>query len=177
MTHSKVKIYVCEMCGKEMADRMSFIHHIIVHFKDQQCEPLPVVTSSIQPVVNDAPKREEMKDKSFHHLVQRLLEPIKAFLKQELVPCLQCGQVFEGIQRLVSHKESHTNNTSGSLRYACWVCSEVFESAKSLVEHEWIHTGMKPYKCDQCEQRFSSKIFWVGHVRGHFLEGRKGHPN
>ncbi|KAG8228234.1 hypothetical protein J437_LFUL004359, partial [Ladona fulva] len=98
MSHTKLKIYICEMCGREMADRMSFIHHIICHFKEQQNESQPNVAKSVQTSGSDGVKREDVKEESFDQLVQRLLVPIKARLKQELVPCLQCGQVFEGIQ-------------------------------------------------------------------------------
>ncbi|XP_071442478.1 zinc finger protein 709-like [Hetaerina americana] len=166
MSHSKVKIYVCENCGREMADRMSFVRHIIAHFNE------PLFTDSLggansQAGIADAVEKDEMKDVTFDQLVQRLLGPIKAHLKQELSPCLQCGQVFEGIQRLVVHKESHSNTMAGSHRHACWVCSEVFETAKALVEHEWSHTDVKPYGCDKCDQRYSGKEAWVAHLRSH----------
>ncbi|XP_046403418.1 oocyte zinc finger protein XlCOF7.1-like [Ischnura elegans] len=170
MSHSKVKIYVCENCGREMADRMSFVRHIIAHFNEPQFGENSGTLMAGHPaaVVPEVQEREDVKDVTFDQVVQRLLGPIKAHLKQELSPCLQCGQVFEGIQRLVVHKEIHSSNTAGSHPHACWVCTEAFETAKALVEHEWSHTDVKPYGCDRCDQKYSSKEAWITHLRSHF---------
>ncbi|KAH7697155.1 zinc finger protein 7-like protein [Aphelenchoides avenae] len=42
-------------------------------------------------------------------------------------------------------------------KYACTVCAKPFQRAEHLAYHMRVHTGERPFKCDDCDMRFTQK--------------------
>ncbi|KAG8228237.1 hypothetical protein J437_LFUL004363 [Ladona fulva] len=197
MSHTKVKIYSCEKCGREMSDRMTFVRHIIAHSNENQYEVPSSSNINSQAKLRDAAETKDVKENNFELMVEKLLGPIQERLKQELSPCLQCGQVFEGVHRCeqkfsakdewMNHLQTHflatSANTSKALpqpsvspygkrpRKASSDASTPAPPAKvASTGPSSSSSALRPYACGQCKSIFSNAESLEAHaVEAHGL--------
>ena len=72
--------------------------------------------------------------------------------------CPQCGESFSVLESLKAHVLRHTN----SRQFTCEVCAKAFLIYTHLEKHMGTHT--LPFRCDQCNAKFSTKSMLNDHV-------------
>ena len=88
---------------------------------------------------------------------------------------LQCGHVCLYILRFIvtTLVEAHNNQLTchvchtGEKPYKCDTCQKRFTTKYHLKRHGMIHTGEKPHTCDFCQKRFSRKSNFTRHIMIH----------
>lgn len=65
--------------------------------------------------------------------------------------CHLCGSLFKLQYQLKEHLKRHVNRI-----YQCELCDKNYPRQIDLNIHMRTHTGEKPFKCSDCEQRFST---------------------
>lgn len=166
--------YVCEICGKTVKSSWSLKDHKYTHMPEDQypyaCERCPKRFIAVK----------AFKEHMMRH------DNIKKFV------CSICGMRKISQRELNTHMNYHTKakqypcplcpsvfNANGNLKlhndrvhlglknYKCEYCDQKFSKAETLKHHEMIHTGEKPHKCTLCGKRFIQAIALKTHLKTH----------
>lgn len=89
--------------------------------------------------------------------------------------CPECGKMFWRKSLLRDHRKRRHSTGSVARRHACRICAAKFCRLSGLETHMRSHTGVKPFKCERCGRRFSSKSNCRRHLLTH-PESRQAHP-
>lgn len=68
---------------------------------------------------------------------------------QDELMCEVCNKVYPTLAQLVSHRTSHEDKM-----FTCEYCSKSFLRQVVYLKHVSAHTGLNPFKCSKCSQRF-----------------------
>ena len=94
---------------------------------------------------------------------------ITPFNSKEAHQCSECD--FSTSKRLQLKKHlilNHADTISQDLllnQHKCEFCEKVFKDPVQLSNHKNVHLGLKPYKCVQCEQYFTTRGELIRHTR------------
>lgn len=86
----------------------------------------------------------------------RIHEDVKPF------QCSECGDAFRQLGMLLRHTRIQHQKQKD---FVCRVCGKSFGYKTVLTEHLRSHSGVKPYKCTHCEQRFTQRSNMKKHVK------------
>ncbi|GAB1606033.1 uncharacterized protein LOC115217962 [Argonauta hians] len=101
---------------------------------------------------------------SFIHKIQKEPDPKKISLK-----CNQCPFVAPNNSALISHKETHTDDSK-----LCNLCGKLFSKGNHLITHiQAVHTKEKAAQCKLCGKQFNHIRYLRTHMKRH--EGIKKH--
>ncbi|XP_028401193.1 zinc finger protein 184-like [Dendronephthya gigantea] len=97
------------------------------------------------------------------------------------VPCELCGKMFSHVTNLAKHmkyihqgvpvvrkpKEKPKPKTKGDAvnpELTCDKCDKTLANINSLAVHKQLHFGLKPFKCEFCDSRFTQKCNMKRHL-------------
>ena len=134
----------CEFCGKSFFSPFNLKAHKRIHtgetpFKCEYCD----VTGRSKSVINQ-------------HVA--LSHPEKAPFR-----CEKCDRAFS--TKVTLQRHDATKHTGEGL-VLCTICGMQMKKDKLKV-HMFQHTGEKPFKCEVCSRRFTSKMSLYLHKRNH----------
>lgn len=96
---------------------------------------------------------------------------IRDYHKRERFECDQCSRKFVSKALCDIHLEYHKRPDSNG--YVCKTCNLVYHSSNGLKHHyDSKHTSydQRPYECNVCSRRFTSKHMLLNHMRIHNKE-------
>uniref|UniRef100_A0A8C8Z7I0 Zinc finger protein 510 n=1 Tax=Prolemur simus TaxID=1328070 RepID=A0A8C8Z7I0_PROSS len=142
-THSQVKPYKCNECGKSFCQKGHLIQHQRTHTGEKPFE------------CNECGKTFSQKSHlSTHQRIHTAEKPYK---------CNECGKTFVQKSTLRGHQRIHT----GEKPYECSECGKTFVQKSTLRDHHRIHTGEKSFQCNECGKNFGQKSNLRIHQRTH----------
>uniref|UniRef100_A0A8D8Q189 Zinc finger protein 484 n=1 Tax=Cacopsylla melanoneura TaxID=428564 RepID=A0A8D8Q189_9HEMI len=160
-----IKLYICDMCGKEFLKRSELHVHLDEHMSMQedgefQCETCNRIFNSFrlyrvhkrvhfQTVKNyfcelcgkRFTSRSVMEDHFYTHTGTRPHE------------CDTCGKTFVSKYTYKAHLKTHTERDRP---YSCVNCGKAFYTQQNLIQHEKTHSGLKEYVCTECGKAFGT---------------------
>ncbi|XP_011234911.2 zinc finger protein 510 isoform X1 [Ailuropoda melanoleuca] len=142
-THSEIKPYKCNECGKSFFQKGHLIQHQRTHTGEKPFE------------CNECGKTFSQKSHlSTHWRIHTAEKPYK---------CNECGKTFVQKSTLRGHQRIHT----GEKPYKCSECGKTFVQKSTLRDHHRIHTGEKSFQCNECGKTFGQKSNLRIHQRTH----------
>ncbi|KAL2781213.1 zinc finger protein 510 isoform 1, partial [Daubentonia madagascariensis] len=142
-THSEVKPYKCNECGKSFCQKGHLIQHQRTHTGEKPFE------------CSECGKTFSQKSHlSTHQRIHTAEKPYK---------CSECGKTFVQKSTLRGHQRIHT----GEKPYECSECGKTFVQKSTLRDHHRIHTGEKSFQCNECGKTFGQKSNLRIHQRTH----------
>lgn len=126
--------HTCKICGKRMACRTSYRHHLLQHASDRIYLFCEICGKKLTSRTG-------------------LAEHRRVHSGEKPYTCEICGKTFAKSYTLKVHLRSH----SGAKPYKCKTCGKQFTQSSTLTIHRRSHTGEKPYSCESCDDRFISK--------------------
>ncbi|XP_057661601.1 zinc finger protein 182-like isoform X47 [Diorhabda carinulata] len=144
--HEVIATLDCDICSKKLKSKSSFVIHRKRHFKEYvaKCE---ICNKGF--VTN----QEYNNHMGFKHGTSSHV-------------CNVCGTACYDKSALISHMSRHEDNLNH--KFVCETCGKKLYSKVTLKEHiVAIHQGLKPHKCDQCNQSFANRLTLRLHKRRH----------
>lgn len=129
--HTGERPHACHICGKRFISSSSMRIHIVSHSgeKKYQC--------------NICEKRlKSLCALKKHRICMHISEKPHA--------CDKCGATFSFSKSLANHMKSKHSELSGT----CEQCNRHFIN---LGEHMMVHTGLRPFECQTCNKKFTTK--------------------
>ncbi|XP_037950132.1 transcription factor Ouib-like [Teleopsis dalmanni] len=139
--YSSDRPQICEICGRQLATRNLYYHHIRRHrgIKKHACNYCP---------------------KKFICSTEKIIHE-RTHTGERPFGCTYCDQRFSTEYRRKLHERSmHTNNRPHKCRFCC----KGFVNNKSLQKHLLIHIGQQ-FCCEPCGKSFSYKCNYHTHLK------------
>ena len=144
--------YLCGHCKKSFKSLPDLKNHITSHKKesDEQAKK-PAKCTLCEKVLSSVYK------------LQRHIRSVH--WKRKDFACDICEQRFSEKSQVKDHKiRIHQNVTQVNL-LECSTCNKIFQVRKCFERHECVISGLKKYKCSQCEMKFTSTHYVTQHKK------------
>lgn len=164
-------------CKVRMQDMDKLNYHISCHsdcgFKCQECgekfsfwKPLTSHLWRLHRIDMDLYSCDKCEYKTFS---LAKLNNIHKLIHSEVrgYVCDVCNKSFKNSKQLRNHKMTHKNKTE-KLLHICEVCSKTFTDRRQLKVHmDVVHKKIRPYLCNYCGYKGSSRSSLKMHIRQH----------
>ena len=158
--HTGEKPYECGTCGLYFSYNSSLQQHCLRnHGKSTSADGVPT-TASGELVVN---KQKCLICGKLWWSPSMLERHMRMHTGERPFECDVCGERFSQKWNVKVHcLRKHEKSTSSDavkkrMMKSCSICGNLFWSPSSLKQHMRVHTGEKPFQCDTCDSKFSSK--------------------
>ncbi|XP_043489563.1 zinc finger protein 675-like [Polistes fuscatus] len=165
-------VFVCEQCGRSYKLKIDLTNHI------KKAHPFELqICRYCGKEVRDVKGHEYIHQRKAHKKLYNFpchLCPQKFCHRSRLdrhllqhengFKCTDCSESFIGSRELKSHKRFKHSRPSSS---TCIFCQKVFTCVSNFHQHVLTHAGIRPYKCDICEEDFTQRSSLLRHRRNH----------
>ncbi|KAK2582824.1 hypothetical protein KPH14_008910 [Odynerus spinipes] len=165
-------IYVCEHCGRSYKLKIDLTNHIKkVHpFELQICRYCGKEVADVKghEYIHQGRARKKLYNYPCHLCPRKFCH--RSRLDMHLLQhesgfkCTDCGLQFLNSRELKNHKRFKHSRPSSS---TCIFCQKVFTCVSNFHQHVLTHAGIRPYKCDICEEDFTQRSSLLRHRRNH----------
>ncbi|CAK1540098.1 unnamed protein product [Leptosia nina] len=171
--NSNKQLFTCEVCGLSYPTRSRYKNHMVTHSSERPFE------------CNVCLKRFKRRQELRFHLNKHTGDkPYK---------CPKCDRRFTTSGNFYSHRmrmhpktehdtedrpEKESARPEGTIiskknnnqtKYHCSKCSHSFKKKENYTYHMYKHTGIKPYQCQSCDEKYVTR-------RGILIHYEKKHP-
>ena len=150
LTHTSEYAFECDLCGRKLRTKPEMIVHLQRHLGQRNfaCDMCEYKAVT---------KSSLRKHRNIVHLKKHLL-------KQKDVQCPACPMIFKA----TTNMNMHFRIVHLQLRpYKCRFCDQTFGKKGTLNDHEKRHTGVKNYHCEYCGKGFIQRAPWKNHMKTH----------
>ncbi|GAB0087909.1 hypothetical protein DMENIID0001_022740 [Sergentomyia squamirostris] len=189
LKNGEKKKTICEVCGKEFANKSRLEHHMTSHMdgKPHQCPHCEKCFKWTFALSRHLKLHEQSDDevKLFKCQICGKTYKFERYLKfhiknihekQNEYKCKWCKKSFISQAELLAHWKTHNegiflSDTNANIArmvsdIQCAECGKIFRSRDSLKKHMSLHTGNLPYTCEICGKGF----IWKEGVRRHLFK-------
>nr|XP_012141954.1 PREDICTED: zinc finger protein 37-like [Megachile rotundata] len=166
--------FTCNYCQKQYKLK----HELTIHVKRNHTDTGETsICKYCGRTVKDVEEHERRHEKRARRLTfqyhcnlcdKRFKNSIKLdnhlLLHKEGFKCTECDERFSHPADRDKHKE-----LKHKLRISCTFCTKKFNSRSNFYTHVLTHAGVKPYKCDICDETFTQRNSMLKHRK-------KSHP-
>lgn len=146
-----LKKKTCKICGIRVKTNSSYQRHLRKHETDRQCRLCNVELDSIEAL--DSHKKTVHQEEPPDGITPELLQKYS---------CHHCENV--SFWKEADWKAHYIDVHNTQDVFPCNLCEKAFRNKSLLGVHKRVHTGEKPYMCEQCATRFSSKESLRNHM-------------
>ncbi|KAK4879838.1 hypothetical protein RN001_007984 [Aquatica leii] len=144
-THTGIRSYVCEACGKAYMESGSLRKHFLSKHSGR-----------------NKPYSCPRCGRGFD-LRSTLTRHIRTHTGEKPFGCEICHKFYPSKSYLNKHKMIHLNTRGKS--FICEICSKSFALKDGLKAHSITHTNTKPFQCTMCDKTFSKKGSLASHMK------------
>ncbi|KAK4875525.1 hypothetical protein RN001_011947 [Aquatica leii] len=142
--------YKCTLCDKVASSKATYTRHYLTHMTVKEKNACSYCGKEFK-------KPSDLERHIRTHTGER---PYK---------CDKCDKSFSLKSTLESHNRTH--KPGGNKDFSCVVCNSYFSSKSSLRVHMLMHTGVRPYQCSLCPEKFRTSGHRKSHMSTHFKQG------
>jgi len=169
------KQFPCKYCHHTFAFELNIKRHMfLVHPNGAENQDfvakMPIIESRI---AKGEPIYEEDDDQLVDLVNDITKDKENQFEKMDEFKCKVCGEYQKSRRFLVIHMTEHFDTKIGTHGFKCDYpdCSSSFKEQSKLRRHKIVHSGLKPFKCEFCDMKFSLKHNMKMHIKTHTKEG------
>ena len=163
--------FTCDHCGRQYKQKFDLMVHL-KRIHESELQMCHFCGLEVKDIKSHEWRHEKRTRETFYqypcHLCLRKFHSKNRLdnhllIHKKVFKCEDCGKEYRGPRELSGHKRKHQQAIN-----TCTICGKVFSSVSNFYQHILTHAGIRPYKCDICDEDFTQ--------RSSLLRHRKNHP-